>query len=165
MRYGKFLVILSFISILCMCSCVNNKTYLNDIYNLNNGNENKDIVIEDNKLDLNINSSLNINHTMNHSMNHTIHYEIIKYGKFGNRDDKFFYSYIDKSDNSTIIMIFTGKKPVDYHIKITKILRNSGNSITVYINKTADYNNRIITSPYIIVKVNGTYDNVKFIEN
>lgn len=161
MGYGKFLVILSFISILCMCSCVNNKTPLNDVNNLNKGDDNKGIIVGDNKLDLNTNSSLNINQTMNYTM----HYEIIEYGKFGNRDDKFFYRYVDKSNNSTFIMIFAGKKPVDCHIEITKILRNSRNSIIVYINKTADYNNRIITSPYIVVKVNGTYNNVKFIED
>jgi hypothetical protein len=59
-------------------------------------------------------------------------------------------------------MIFAGKKPVDCDIHIIKIIKINSNSIKVYINESVKNNNIIITSPYMIVEVDGVYDNVEY---
>jgi hypothetical protein len=177
MKYGIFLALLSFISVLCLSACLDggnntisqnttiidsestNTTNINtNISNLDNKNNNK------NNLNLNdTNVMLNINQTtIEHNEYNVIKYKIIKYGKFGEKNDKFFYSYVNKSENKTTIMIFAGKKPVDCDIHITKIIKINSNSIKVYINESVKNNDIIITSPYIVVEVDGVYDNVEY---
>jgi hypothetical protein len=59
-------------------------------------------------------------------------------------------------------MIFAGKKPVDCDIHIIKIVKINSNSIKVYINESVKNNGIIITSPYMVVEVDGEYNNVEY---
>jgi hypothetical protein len=109
------------------------------------------------------NKNINTNCGTNNNINTSVNYEILEYGKFGSQTSKTFYSYVDKSKNKTIIVIFAGKKPVNCNIKITKIVKNC-TGLTVYVNESMDNGTMLITSPYIVVSVNGSYNDVKFIE-
>ncbi|WP_292459300.1 hypothetical protein [Methanothermococcus sp.] len=117
------------------------------------------------------NKSNNLGYFNNNSINNTnnkcenkhptyIEYNIIEYGKYGEQDKKYYCSYTSINKNKTIIAVYAGKKPVDYNIK------NSNNSITVYINKSVQNNSSmLITSPYVIVEVDGIFKDVKFVDN
>ena len=171
MKYGIFLALLSFISILCLSAClggsnntISQNTTTIDSEDTNTTNINTNISNLDNNNNLNdTNAMSNINQTtMEHNEYKVIKYKVIEYGKFGEKNDKFFYSHVNESENKTTIMIFAGKKPVDCDIHIIKIIKINSNSIKVYINESVKNNNIIITSPYMIVEVDGVYDNVEY---
>ena len=168
----------------CLSACLdfNNEYIKNNIQSVYNqyiqSNQNTNATSEMGIYNLPNNKSNNLGHFNNNSINNTnntnartkhpisIEYNIIEYGKYGEQDKKYYYNYIDKHKNKTIIAVYAGKKPIDYNIKITKIIKNSNNSITVYINKSVQNNSSmLITSPYVIVEVSGIFKDVKFIDN
>ena len=97
-----------------------------------------------------------------------INYTVLEYGKYSERDNEYYYSYIDKLKNRTIVFIYGGKRPVDYNINIIKVIKNSNNNVSIYIERaissSLDTNGFIITSPYIILEINGTFEiiNIKY---
>ncbi|MBW9222197.1 protease complex subunit PrcB family protein [Methanothermococcus sp. SCGC AD-155-C09] len=100
-----------------------------------------------------------------------INYTILEYGKYSKEDREYYYSYIDKLRNKTIIFIYGGKRPVDYSINIVKIVKNNNNDASIYVERvlsspsnTSDF---IITSPYIVLEINGTIKNIniEYIQN
>ena len=171
MKYGMFLTLLSLILVLCSSACLDSNNGISQ-NTVDNGNTtistNACISNNDENNNLNLNNTNTISNINQTNMNYNsidrkiIKYNIIEYGKFGEKNDKFFYNYVNKSENKTIIMIFAGKKPVDCDIHIIKIIKINSNSIKVYINESVKNNGIIITSPYMVVEVNGVYNNVEY---
>ena len=67
-------------------------------------------------------------------------------------------------DDKTIIEVYLGEKPTTgYSVRITKIIKHK-EKLIVYVNESCkgEVHAMVITSPYEIVEVNGTYDNVVF---
>lgn len=100
-----------------------------------------------------------------------INYTILEYGKYSKEDREYYYSYIDKLRNKTIIFIYGGKRPVDYSINIVKIVKSSNNSASIYVERLlpspSNTDDFIITSPYIVLEINGTIENIniEYIQN
>lgn len=169
-KTNKLLVLFSIFSMVCLSACLdfNNMMNIKNIQNTNTNTEMGDYNTYKRNLEhFSNNSTTNVNNTnVKTKLPISIEYDIVEYGKYGKQDKEYYYNYIDKCKNKTIIAIYGGKKPIDYNIEITKIVKNSNNSIMVYINKSIQNNNTIlITSPYIIVEVNGIFENIKYIDN
>ena len=100
-----------------------------------------------------------------------INYSILEYGKYSKEDREYYYGYMDKSRNKTIIFIYGGKRPVDYSINIVKIVKNNNNDVSIYVERAlsspSNTNDFIITSPYIVLEINGTIENIniEYIQN
>ncbi|AEF95570.1 protease complex subunit PrcB family protein [Methanotorris igneus] len=146
-----FALVLAIISILTilLCGCIENETIDQD----SNSNL-SDMINNTNKI--------NLNETKNLQENITIPFEIIEMGMFGKEKSRRFIHYI--KNNKTVIEVYLGEKPnTGYSISITKIIKHN-DKLIVYVNESyrEGVHAMVITSPYEIVEVNGTYDNVVF---
>jgi len=88
-----------------------------------------------------------------------VNYTILEYGKHSDKEYPDRYIYLDTLRNRTILSIYGGKKPFDYDISVDKVVEYSRGNITVYIKE--DYGeDLVITSPYIVIEMEGIADNV-----
>lgn len=160
-------ILFLFLSLSCCVDSIdtnnnyNDNNYINDTNNINNSNNiSNNISTYDN----NINNNISNIDEINNNTNMSVDYEIIKFGTRGN-DKPSHNIIIDNKYNKTTIYIHAGKKPSsDYRIKITKIIKDNNNNLIIYVNGTQINNlDMIITSPYIVVRVSGVYNNVKIL--
>ncbi|UXM84714.1 protease complex subunit PrcB family protein [Methanococcus aeolicus] len=160
-------MVLKIITIICilflsLSCCLDN---FNDEVNTINNNHNNTNNIKNNTINNNNKNNIIINNMSNNiSVNMSAEYNIVKFGTHGN--DKPSYSIIaDNKYNKTTIYIYAGKKPSsDYKIKISKIIKDNNNNLIIYMNETQPNNpDMIITSPYVVVRVSGIYNNVNIV--
>lgn len=154
--------VLIFLSVLfLLCGCVSKSHTVDNIVNFGNEGINK----------IQNNSKIDEKESMQEKNNNTnkteiVPFKILEYGVYG-KSEKTFISYV--LDNKTIIEVHSGKKPtIGYGIEVTKIVRlGKNNTIVVYINETSptQHGSMIIQSPYEVVEINGSYENVMFLEN
>ncbi|MDK2789849.1 MAG: hypothetical protein PWP15_356 [Methanothermococcus sp.] len=158
----KYTTLIFLLVIFLFCSCVSkNHTAVDNTVNFGNESINK---IQNNPKIAEKESIQKKNNSANKT--EIIPFKILEYGVYG-KNEKTFNSYV--SNNKTIIEVHSGKKPtIGYGIEITKIVRlEKNNTIVVYVNETSpnQQGSMVIQSPYEVVEVNGSYENVVFLEN
>ncbi|EHP87437.1 protease complex subunit PrcB family protein [Methanotorris formicicus] len=152
----KRLVIL--ILVVLLCGCIGDKT--TDTPSVPKNNVAK---TDTNQNNIVPNETQNITNETKIPSEVPIPFEIVEMGIFGKEEHGKYIHYT--KDNKTIIELYMGKKPTaGYSISISKITKKN-DKLLVYINESyrEEGNAMVVTSPYVIAEVNGTYDNVVFV--
>ncbi|MBW9223173.1 hypothetical protein KKP90_01045 [Methanothermococcus sp. SCGC AD-155-E23] len=91
-----------------------------------------------------------------------VNYTILEYGIHSDREDPAHYLYLDILKNRTLIFIYGGKKPFDCHLSVEKVVEHSEGNITLYIKEICK-EDPVVTSPYIVVEIEGVVENISVI--